>query len=119
MSGSREQFLVSFTCSSTRHPGVGRFVWIDDVWVFTGASRQRPGSTIPDTDTVQTRHGRFGRSPDYPGCPSCGSDSYVRCGRCSELGCWDETWPGFLCPTCGNNGPVSTGLDAVSSLTRS
>ena len=114
-----ETFLAGFTCSSTRHPAVCRFVWSGSAWTFVGASRQRPGSTIPASDAAQTHNGDFGIAGDYSGCPSCGSDSYVRCGSCHRLGCYDLSWPEFTCPSCGNGGPVTIGIDSVSAMSGS
>jgi predicted RNA-binding Zn-ribbon protein involved in translation (DUF1610 family) len=111
-----DTFLVSFTCSSTGHPAVGRFAWLEGSWLLVGASRQRPGTTLPPEDSAQTRTGRFGLAADYRGCPTCRADDYVRCGACRQLACYDNSWPMFTCPTCGNGGPVSGGIDSVSSM---
>jgi predicted RNA-binding Zn-ribbon protein involved in translation (DUF1610 family) len=109
-------FLVNLTCSSTRHPGVGRFVWTGESWVLQAASRQRPHTAIPASDARQARTGTFGVADGYRGCPSCGSTSYVRCGRCEQLACYDYSWPQFSCPTCGITGSVTQGIDSISSL---
>ena len=117
MSGTSENvLLVGLTCSSTGHPAVGRFEWDGQAWVLEGASRQRPGSRLPASDSTPSRHGRFRLAPEYGGCPSCGADSFVRCRVCHELGCWDRTWPLFNCPSCGNSGPVEGYIDFVKPV---
>jgi hypothetical protein len=110
-------FLASFTCSSTKHPAVCRFVWSQDSWIFVGASRQRTDASVPAAGAAQSRNEWSGLSPAYAGRPSCGSDSYVRCGRCRQLGCLDESWPVFTCPSCGNSGQLTAGIDSISSMT--
>lgn len=107
--------FVSLTCSSTRHPGVGRFVWYGDSWILHGVSRQRPDCTLPPS-CGPTLSGSFHTSDDYSGCPSCRADNFVRCRMCANLGCWDSSWDLFVCPTCGHSGPVSGHIDSISSL---
>lgn len=107
--------FVSMVCSSHRQPTVLRFRRDGDSYLALGASKQRPGSVIPPGDGGATQ-GAFATTPGYPGCPYCGADGFVRCGRCRELSCHDDTWEVFRCPRCGNSGPVSGHIDSVSGL---
>ncbi|MEV6417398.1 hypothetical protein [Kribbella sp. NPDC051718] len=111
---SEQPFFVSFTCSSTRHPGVARFERMGEQWVLVGASRQRPESN-PVAAERRTQSGGFACASTYTGCPSCGADSFVQCGGCQSMGCWDNSWPDFNCPTCGNRGPVTGEIKSVST----
>jgi len=106
--------LVRMDCSSTRHPQVARFVRGGEAWILVGVSLQRPGSSFGEAGSHAGRGpdspeatGQFLTDQSYAGCPSCGSDAFVRCGRCHELNCWDRSWPRFDCPRCRNSGPVS------------
>lgn len=105
--------LASVTCSSTRHPGVGRFRRLNEGLVLIGVSRQRPGSVLPQSSGPAVT-GPISMADAYGGCPSCGADNIVRCGRCGLLGCWDSSWPEFGCPSCGNRGPVDGVIDALT-----
>ncbi len=40
-------------------------------------------------------------------CPWCGNDSYVKCGKCGKLTCYESETKKFLCAHCGNSGEVS------------
>jgi hypothetical protein len=111
----RSVIFVALTCSATRHPGVGRFVRDEDGWALQGASRQRPGTTIPASDG-RAASGTFYSADDYAGCPSCAATGFVRCAACSNLGCWDERSTMFTCPTCGRRGPVAGTIDSIASM---
>jgi hypothetical protein len=82
-------------------PSVGRFVWTGSEYALGAASKQRPGSVLPPGDGPHDIEASFTTMPEYPGCPGCGSDGFVRCGRCKQLGCWDDGWETFHCPRCG------------------
>lgn len=111
----QEAIFVSMVCSTQRQPTVLRFQRVGSDYAAVGASKQRPGSVIPAGDGGAIRGG-FGTMPGYPGCPYCGSDGFVRCGRCEELSCHDDTWEIFNCPRCGNSGPITGTIDNVSGL---
>jgi hypothetical protein len=113
---SSETMLVNITCSTTKHPAVGRFVWVEGDWVLVGLSRQRPGSVVPSSDAQQSRSGSFLLGHDYHGCPSCGSDGFARCNNCAELGCWDGSWEMFTCPRCGTSGTIGGVVDSLTTL---
>ena len=109
--------LASVTCSSTGHPGVGRFRRVGSDWQLVGVSRQRPGSVLPPNGPlVAAAQGAFTVTDTYRGCPSCHADNFVRCGQCQALACWDTTWPTFSCPSCGNSGPVEGEITEISSV---
>jgi predicted RNA-binding Zn-ribbon protein involved in translation (DUF1610 family) len=108
--------FISLVCSHTREPSVGRFVWTGSAYTLVAASRQRPGSVIPGENQQQRIDAAFGTAEDYPGCPGCGADGFVRCGQCRKLGCWDDSWELFTCPRCGNSGRVTGEIDHLSDL---
>lgn len=111
----QSQLFVSLICSRDRLPAVMRFLWNGSSYEAVGASRQRPGSVIPAAGRGQVQ-AEFTDSVDYTGCPYCGADNFVRCGRCHELSCHDDTWQMFHCPRCGNSGPVMGTIDGLSGL---
>ena len=115
MTMSELDVLAAVTCSSTRHPGVGRFRRVPGGLELVGVSRQRPGTVLPES-AGRAATGDVSMSDGYGGCPSCRADSIVRCGVCSQLGCWDSSWEQFQCPSCGNSGPVRGEISEISSL---
>jgi hypothetical protein len=110
----RTVIFATIICSHTSNPTVGRFVWNGQAYSLVGASKQRPGSILPD-DGARSTKSAFEVSPSYR-CPGCGASSYVQCGRCRGLGCWDPTWEMFRCPLCGNAGAVNGTIDRISGL---
>ena len=44
--------------------------------------------------------------PEYPGCPYCKTDSWVSCGVCNKLSCWEGGKRESVCEWCGNRGIV-------------
>jgi predicted RNA-binding Zn-ribbon protein involved in translation (DUF1610 family) len=110
-----EPMFASMVCSSNRQPAVIRFRWTGEAYQALGASKQRPGSVIPSSGNGAAR-GAFNVSPEYAGCPHCGADNFVRCGRCRELSCYDTSWEIFHCPRCGNSGRITGTIDSVSGL---
>jgi len=107
--------LASVTCSSTKHPGVGRFRRVAGGLELVGVSRQRPGSVLPKVAGSNVS-GDLSMDGSYKGCPSCRADNIVRCNACGLLSCWDTSWEMFHCPTCGSSGPVSGQIGEISSL---
>ena len=46
-------------------------------------------------------HGNLYAMDEYPGCPYCGTKSFVRCDNCGKLTCWNNE--SILdCLWCGN-----------------
>ena len=46
--------------------------------------------------------GNLYETEEYPGCPYCGTKSFVQCGKCLKISCWNgET--SLKCPWCGND----------------
>lgn len=112
---SSDVLLVSLDCSSNGHPQVGKLVWDGTAWLLVGVSRQRPGTSLPPA-VGNAHRGSFTMASGYAGCPSCGASTFARCGRCAQLACWDSSWDVFRCPHCGNSGPITGTIEAVSAL---
>ncbi len=110
--------LANITCSTTGHPGVGRFSRQGANLELKGVSRQRPDSVLPVSGSLAqaTDGGSFTLGADYRGCPSCGADNVVRCSQCRQLACWSSLQPTFHCPSCGRSGPVTGVITAFSTL---
>jgi hypothetical protein len=112
---SSDVLLVSLYCSSTGHPQVGKFTLEGADWALVGVSRQRPG-VAPPREGGRELGGSFCLSSSYRGCPSCHASSFMQCGRCSRLVCWDPTWERYSCPHCKNSGRVSGTIEKISTL---
>ena len=53
-------------------------------------------------------------SPDYPGCPYCGSAGFFLC-ECGHLNCWDGKKQLVKCAWCGNSGTLSGGIESITA----
>ncbi len=93
--------VVLFRCSYNKKPFGVRIQRMNDgdwwrTWAFelqeATASREGYGNTQV--------HGNLYCTKEYPGCPYCEADSFVRCGSCGNYSCWhnEET---VVCPWCG------------------
>ena len=82
-------------------------------WNLVKADILRGGGAHNPT-AGQRVSGSFGVAWNYPGCPVCGNDSYVRCVRCGMLTCWLPTSE-FRCGACGNGGPVSGAITDLNA----
>jgi predicted RNA-binding Zn-ribbon protein involved in translation (DUF1610 family) len=103
------------TCSTHGRFLMTRFERVGDSWLLQGASfARRSAEAVADRRALD---GDFHVGERYVGCPSCGASQFVQCRRCSELGCWDATWSGFQCPSCGNSGDVQGVIDSVTTST--
>ncbi len=55
--------------------------------------------------------GVISKSPEYPGCPTCGANYFVVCGACGKLNCNNATSSHFKCEWCGFEGELSSYSD--------
>jgi hypothetical protein len=113
----RPQVVIVMARCSRRNKGIGvrfeevsRGHWIAN-WAFPvneeigrreGYDRQRIiGSFTLDEN-------------EFPGCPYCDNQSFVRCG-CEGLGCWNGESRYYTCPYCGSAGEVGGAVDSLSA----
>lgn len=109
--GSETTFFATIICPHTGLPMVGRFVWNGAAYELIAASKQRPGSVLPEEG--RGRVATYQSHASYR-CPQCGASSFVQCGRCSQLACWEESWEIFRCPRCGDSGPVHDFIERIT-----
>lgn len=104
--------FIPMTCSRNGQFLMSRFERTEAAWSLVGASvaRRSTSEVAGPRDQIT---GGIVLDAAYTGCPVCGANSIVRCGRCSELNCWDSTVPQFHCASCGNSGQVSGTIDSL------
>lgn len=62
----------------------------------------------------QTRvAGSFAIGRDFPGCPSCESNSFFKCS-CGKIACWDEARQ-VTCPWCRQVIQLSGAIDSLDA----
>lgn len=75
-------------------------------WAFEISEKEAAHERFGE-DTIS---GRIVFDLDYPGCPHCGGMSFVRCGACGHLSCWDGEDMTFVCHHCGYTGELNMGM---------
>lgn len=68
-------------------------------WAFPLSEKSVREEHFDDSDEVS---GKIVITSSYPGCPHCGAVSFIRCGVCHKVSCWDSETKSFVCPHCGN-----------------
>lgn len=81
-------------------------IWYCD-WAFKisekGASNEGYGSSMIS--------GKVSLDGAYPGCPYCGTDSWVSCAKCGKLTCCAIGAETSTCAWCGHSANVVQGED--------
>jgi hypothetical protein len=103
---------VRMYCSQDRQARVATFRQAGTEWQLASVGGPAPAGTGAGGSPVS---GTFGYAPGYRGCP-CGSNSYVRCSGCGELGCWQHGASYFTCGNCGVGGYPSGSLDSLGAI---
>jgi len=75
------------------------------------AQRPQPAAAVPHTAQALRLWGQFPINPKYR-CGRCGATSYVKCGGCGALNCWDgETH--VTCGSCGVDADVNGSFESI------
>ena len=107
-----KQAWVPMKCSQSSRAMIAYFELSDHCWYLTSVTSVPAEQAAAHATTPMT--GQFSTSNRYGGCAGCGADCYVRCGRCSMLGCWNTSNPQFRCGWCEQIGTVSGSIESLS-----
>ena len=96
-----EAKVLIFKCTQRNEPfGVRVERMSDQDWWRTWAFRINPRVAAREGYDQNEIQGNLYATEEYPGCPHCGTDNFVQCGRCQKVSCWhNETR--LTCPWCG------------------
>lgn len=78
-----------------------------DEWITTWAFPIEEDTAKREGYDATILKGMLGKTPDYPGCPYCGTKHFVVCGNCKRLNCNIVTGNTFTCDWCGFTGSLS------------
>lgn len=105
-------FFLEVKCSKTKKTFYARFDYAaDDIWALTYGVTSLPAGEKVSAGSSQQDISRMRTGPQYK-CPYCGSTSFVRCGACKKLTCYDESGH-FDCAYCPNSGSVTGHIEKI------
>ena len=97
-----EANIVLFKCTKTHNLfGVRVQKFSDGDWYRTWAFRIKESSAKAEGFDKTPIKGNLYATKEYPGCPDCGTKSFVQCNNCKKLSCWNGE-DHLTCPWCGN-----------------
>lgn len=79
-------------------------------WKYTWAFSIKESAAKHEGYDETTIIGTIEPTEDYPGCPYCAATTFVICGTCGKLNCYNGSRV-FSCGWCGVHGVVSWGYD--------
>ncbi len=110
-----EVVFMDIYCIKTRKRFHQRYdLAADDRWALTYGIKDDEFSRIVASGSASKKKVDFSNlriGPQYK-CPYCGNDSFVECGVCKKLTCYNGHEL-FECASCGNKGPVSGTIDSL------
>lgn len=78
---------------------------INGVWHCVWAFKLSESSANAEGYGDELVSGTMTLDPEYPGCPYCGNDGWMKCGACEKVTCYGEDGTGMAtCAWCGNSG---------------
>jgi hypothetical protein len=95
-------------CGRTKAALVARFVRQESVWALESAEVVPAKTAGAARDNAPRVGGGFAIGDTYVGCPECHAGTFVQCGDCKGLTCWDGGRD-YVCGHCGVAGAVSEG----------
>ena len=109
-----KQAWVPMKCGQSSQAMTAYFELADHCWFLTSVTSVPAGQAPVHATTPMV--GEFSTSEKYNSCMGCHADSYVRCGRCSNLSCWNTSNSQFRCGWCGQVGYVSGSIESLSPV---
>lgn len=105
-------FFLEVKCSKTRNTFYAIFDYAaDDIWALTYGVKNLPTGEKVSSGSSQQDISNMRTGPQYK-CPYCGSTSFVKCGSCGKLTCYDGSGH-FDCAHCPNSGTVSGHIEKI------
>lgn len=80
----------------------------DTVWYCTWAFKISEKKASGEGYMNNKISGQVEFDSGYPGCPHCGGNGWVKCGKCGRLACWGTDAAKFTCPWCGMSSGTRT-----------
>jgi len=102
----KEATVVMANCQKRKKIFGIRVEKINNNWHFTWAFPINEKAAKREGYDSTTIKGAILIDDEYLGCPYCNSRSFVHCGYCNKISCWDGNNSEFKCPACGYSGKI-------------
>lgn len=76
-------------------------------WIYNWAFEMNPDAARRENYDTTKVEGMLIRDKKYPGCPYCGTNAFIICGKCGKLSCNNTSSSVFKCGWCGYEGELS------------
>lgn len=88
----------------------------DDGWHMNWAFELSEEEVERENFEEESISGQVVIDPEYPGCPYCGGNGFVRCGKCGKLSCWGEEGALFSCQHCGHTSKIGMSTNKFDDI---
>ncbi|MCR4561581.1 MAG: hypothetical protein K5694_00020 [Bacilli bacterium] len=99
--------VVPARCRRSKLPYGMRVEEKNGDWVITWGFKLEESDLKSEGYIGESLNGSFHNDEDFEGCPYCGNNSFVVCGKCKKVTCFGATDTEFICAWCGNRGKVT------------
>jgi hypothetical protein len=114
---ARNIVISTVRCAKTAKWAAIRFERAgDSVWTATWCFAIKESSAKREGYETTKMDGRFGMSPEFPGCPECGAKQFFLCS-CGKLACWNGEERRVTCPWCRQSGELAGEITSISGGT--
>jgi predicted RNA-binding Zn-ribbon protein involved in translation (DUF1610 family) len=97
----KEANVVLAKCIKQNRPFGIRVEKRGDDWIRTWAFKVDETKAKNEGFDKTQISGSFISDSEYPGCPHCGADTFVRCSTCGKISCLKFGSPSAHCHWCG------------------
>lgn len=109
--------FVAAKCSKTKQGfGIRLEKRFSSKWTATWAFKRGEKGLSEFSDSAAEITGGVLLGQPYPGCPHCRGMSFVCCGSCQKVSCWDQVSKQYVCPHCLVSAEIEGEIEKLKSV---